>query len=236
MEFRVSVTQSFTPEAIIRQIWPQNETRREVCKSEVRVYGGVREGLPARRVYNVSYEDGACREGGARVCKGYSRAKGQTKQNKNKNKNKKNMWNQKITTREQTQMKLGNVSCSNDAGAPLCMTRRCFLRGVCKWTRALSDGWVANSCRHSRSTASQLSTERRISMCWCKLVLSGKSTTWSWRLRSLSSGSRCAWTGWWRWPSLRAWRSPDGQWTAAWTDLRSVQSTPSGNLVRWPLP
>ena len=62
------MTQSFTPEAIIRRMWPENKTRREVCKSKARVYGGVREGLPTRRVYNVLYEGGACGEGG--VCKG----------------------------------------------------------------------------------------------------------------------------------------------------------------------
>ena len=37
-EFWVSVTQSFTPEATIRRICRENETRREACKSEACVY------------------------------------------------------------------------------------------------------------------------------------------------------------------------------------------------------
>ena len=56
-------------------MWPENETRREVCKSEARVYGAVREGLPTRRVDDVSYEGDACGEGGGRVCKGKGESK-----------------------------------------------------------------------------------------------------------------------------------------------------------------
>ena len=100
------------------------------------------------------------------------------------------MWNQKNTKREQTQTRSGKVSCSTSGH--LCAWSEDASSDICKWTRALSGSWEANSCRPSLSRASRLSTGRRIMMRWCKPVLSRKSTTWSRRLRLLSSGSRCA--------------------------------------------
>ena len=200
------------------------------------------ENLQVLCLHKLRGAGGACEKGGACVCVcvcvwgggGNSRAKGQTKKPMKRQQRKYKKNPRKSQNKNKHKWSQAKASCPTSRH--LCAWPEDASCEVCKWTWALSDNWVANFCRHSRSRASRLSTGRRISMRWCNPVLSGKSTTWSWRLHSLSSGARRVWTAPWHWPFPRAWRSSNGRWTAAWTDLWSTQSTLFDYLVRWSLP